>query len=208
MKGYGIVELIIRTKEQYKGNHLKISSTYWGTDRGCLSFAGNFDLNHPVNQACLSYIENSNECGILSDLALAQNLVQLYESYNAGKFEIFEITHNLEKPYTDAKFIGFDISNCTITSCLVSGLQLSITPENLAEYEYKETYLHIEPLIKVIEKFFKPQLNQYGLFSEYNIALQCFECLKSMEWCMPNYLGIHEDDNYEVIGLWRVNYIE
>lgn len=86
------------------------------------------------------------------------------------------------------KFLGFDVS---------SGMNLSYLYKGLSYCAVSSQTLN--SIICLLEKHFKPKLNQNGLFVKYDDAKFFLECVRDINFLQPNTFD--DPSAYEVIGL-------
>ncbi len=184
---------------------------YRGTDRTELRYCDNFDEHHPVNQAFLWWVHNSDDAeqrggGLLHDLDKAHELVRIYKQYANQDFEIIEITNDEEMPQAGEKFLGFDISVGYISSLLWNGLRICHKAEDVVndwDPERGAISRRIRPLVCLIEEHFRPKLNANGLFADYETARFCLDCWISIEGLVPGAYE-HRGKDFEILGLYKV----
>lgn len=148
---------------------------YRGVDRHTPSYIAEVADSHASNQLFYWSTERYNN-GYLDDLSKAKELVQAYSELSTPQlFEIVEITHEKEEPALRySQFLGFDIASFSY-SVLSEGMHYcSSTKPDFAQ-----------PLLCLMEKYFKPKLNQNFLFSDYDTASDCLECMKTLHQLAP-----------------------
>lgn len=180
------------------GKKLGSSRTnYLGTYRDSPSFHEDLSEHHPVNQLFLKYLASTDEHFVLHDEQLAQALVTEFNNLLNNQYELVEVS--FEK-FTDNKdkLLGYDIST-GFYSLLSWGLEFDRDEKEADE----QTELGIaKPILRLIEAYFYPKLNKFGLFSTYEDADFCLKCLYTIQKCFPNLLENNEVI-FRVIGIRR-----
>jgi hypothetical protein len=174
---------------------------YRGQSRTTPYYCEEMPHSNKVNQLFFWYCDEGGEDGTVHDLKKATELVEAYAKLDPPQFfEIVEITKNGEPAKTKSEFLGFDLSSGGY-SLLGWGLDfVFIKPHDVINDEILDLIL---PLLQLVQKHFQPELNKYGLFSEYKIAKFCLDCMISLQQIRPG-LWENEDVKFEVIGVWEV----
>ena len=170
--------------------------TYRGTERIDPYYVSSLDIEHPVNQAFLRY---ASRVGIydLDDIDELQNVIKLYDQLIPPEhYEFVEITEADESPKICTNLLGFDLVHLFHQSLLSSGMHFSEKHPRTTDLD-KLAY----PLLCLIESFFQPQLNNFGLFTTLHDAEFCLECMMAVQALRPN-LWEAEEDRFRVVGIW------
>jgi hypothetical protein len=178
-------------------------SEYRGVERRMPYYVDSVGDSHKVNKSFQWFIENSDEVGILSDLEGAKKLVNDYNTLRvAPVFEIVEITRPGEEPKTDVESLGHDLAHQCNHSLLVEGLKLDDRP--VGEWPPSDPVWILPPLFRLIQEHFRPMLNRYWLFEDYEVAQFCLDCMMALQRFVPD-LWESDEVKYEVIKLWKVH---
>lgn len=152
--------------------------------------------DHEFNQLFYWFLDEGGETGVVHDLSKAVSLVEAIGSYSVEKgFEVVEVNVGKQSPATNDIFLGYDLSHGFSNSLLWRGLKSHMSADNLP---------HIGVLCLLQEEFFRPQLNQYGLFSDFETASFC---LRSMQALQSFHEGLYEGESIEVFRIVSVHLI-
>ena len=178
------------------------SGTYKGTFRAHPSYHSELPRDHAVNQAFYRFLELGGESGVIHDLEQARNIVSQYSHVDPPiQFSIVEAVSPLAAPILGRQFLGIDLS-CGLGNSLLSwGLVLS---SSAIDVEGDSIVATIEPLLRLIERYFKPLLNVNGLFDKADDAAFCLECMLSLQSLVPNLFENDEHSGFQPISLYLV----
>jgi hypothetical protein len=178
--------LIIRGRSQF--------NNYRGTDRQHPAYRNEFDETHTLNQMFFKYVEISDNLSVTNNINIAKEIVDTYNRYlPSEKFELLQISEDFAKDY-QGEFLGYDVSSGINLSYLSNGLNIC----NGSSIVYSEPTV----FLCLIERFFKPQLNHYCLFNDYELANFLHSCILTMDNLYPNLWD--NPSQYKVIGLWKI----
>jgi hypothetical protein len=170
------------------------STIYRGVDRRTPYFVSHYSEDAPVNQAFFWYCDEGGELGSVHDLQKAKALVELYSQLiPAQRFEVIEVILNNRSILLNSNMLGFDLVAGRY-SLLSWGLKFRNKPSIPAQ---------VESLVYLIEDFFQPKLNKYGLFTTYEIASYCLQCMLATQNLYPN-LWENEQTTFQIAGLAQV----
>ncbi len=175
---------------------------YRGTYRASPSYCEELDADHEANQAFFWYCYEGDDPDIVHDLTKARELVAIYRRLDPPqRFEIVEVVVGNGSPTLDGQFLGFDVSADYYYSLLSWGLEIAkeLSPD-LVDEPARQI---LDPLLKLTQAFFQPQLNMNGLFDDYETARFCLECMLALQEIQPG-LWENEEVAFEVVGLWKV----
>ena len=180
-------------KKSLAGKH------YRGVERPSPSYAADFGKNHPINQIYFDYLNRIDKYGMIGDFEFCQQLVAQYEKViSSQNFEIVELTNDEAIPdLKNSCFLGFDVACVYRISLLSWGLQFR-------QADGKKKLVDFHPLLRLIESYFKPKLNDHGLFNQYGDASFFLDLAKSIQKLEPNFWE-GDDCKFKVLGVWKVN---
>lgn len=171
--------------------------SYRGTYRAHPYYCDQFPESHEVNQVFLWFIEEGGELGVVHDMEKARNLVELYRKCTGEQFEVVEVTTERDPPFVGTDFLGFDLSCGFNNSLLWWGLDLQ-----RQGHQMKDNERVLNPLLRLVEEFFRPKLNSNGLFADCDTAAFCLECMTALQKIRP---GLFEGNGeYEVVGVYKL----
>lgn len=182
---------------------------YKGTYRTSPNYHDELPETHEVNQHFLWFCEQTegDDYFVVRDLEKAKSLVKAYSNLpQPERFDIIEITEGqVFTASQKSEFLGYDLSAGCVYSLLAAGLlyesKSSYSAENLPQNDLLKI---IEPLIRVVEEYFRPKLNQYRLFSDFATASFCLESMLALQAIHP---GLWENETviFEIVGLHKIN---
>ena len=172
-------------------------SSFRGIDRRCPTIPHQLDENNPLHQA---FLWRANRPDLtVQELAEARNLSRLLAEQNPPEhYELIELTEKNSQPSVGNELLGFDLAIDLNHSLLSFGLEYNLRQEGL-----DSAHQALIPLLQLVTRFFRPQLNTHGLFDEYAPAEFCLDCLLSLQKLVPNIFDSWEG-NYRVVGVWRI----
>lgn len=181
---------------------------YRGTYRDRPYYCDQLGEDHEVNKAFFWFIESGREhadsdLDFVSDLSKATSLVLAYNCYSGKEFDLVEAIIGDEKPLAGEEFLGYDLSRGFFNSLLWYGLDICYRQTAGWDSAREDLLRLIQPLVCLVERYFKPKLNANGLFDDYSTARWCLECMTSIQTICPDWFESGEN-NYEVVGLHRV----
>jgi hypothetical protein len=179
------------------------TSRYLGLDRPSPGYIGQLEDTHAVNQTFYRYLYEADDFGFLQDLNFCEEMVKTYRSLKPPqRFDIVEVTTNNELPVANpAKFLGFDVACVYRISLLSWGLELDREPSSNIGSE--DLICSLLPLFKLLRVHFQPQLNENGLFDDYEVAAFFLQTMMALQKARPN-LWEGDDCHFEVLGLWQL----
>lgn len=180
---------------------VKSRTNYLGTYRVFPSFHDDLPEHHPINQLYLKYLAAVDEDSFLHDEQIAKEIVDELNSLSNNKYEIVEIRLNEFFGRADKAFLGYDIST-GFYSLLSWGLEFGYTEKPTGQQTSPEA---AQPMLRLIEAYFYPKLNAFGLFSRYEDAVFCLQCFKTIQKCFPNLLE-NDEVIFEIIEIRRYQY--
>jgi hypothetical protein len=173
------------------------AASYRGCYRGQPGFQDGFEEKHPVNQMFFKYLDATDTYGLITDLELAKQIVDSYRHYiPKEQFEVLSVIHEAPQEEMD-RFVGFDISSGFNVSYLYNQLDICLSTET--QSTENELYAQANPLMCLLEAFFRPKLNSHSLFSSYETAKFCLDCIMAFDRPFPNLWD--DPKKYTVIGL-------
>jgi hypothetical protein len=144
------------------------------------------------------YVASGDAFGRIVDLELAKQVVDTYAHYlPSEQFEVLRVGNNETDAQKDG-FMGFDIVSGFNLSYLYNELDIC-TPLKTDLVEPRRLYNQADPLICLLESFFRSKLNRYSLFSDFATASFCLECVMALDVAFPNIWD--NPKTYSVIGL-------
>ncbi|NUM49193.1 MAG: hypothetical protein HUU38_31215 [Anaerolineales bacterium] len=171
---------------------------YRGVERSPLNYHDNLD------EKFFEFLSKSDEMRVLQDLEFCRELVRAYQNLNPPQeYEIIEITENNKPPAIQtATFLGFDVGCAYSYSLLAGGLNFDYIQIDTPEDSVWRTLF---PVLQLVEHYFKPLLNEHGLFLDYETALFFIQVITVIQQFRPE-LNLWESHicKYEVLGLWKV----
>ncbi len=175
---------------------------YRGVERPSLAYVANVGDDHEANQAFNRFLSASDLKEIIQDINLARDLVNIYGRLDPPQpFEIVEITTENHSPTIIAgTFLGFDVACVYRISLLSGGLEIDRDPP--AKISASDLIWKMRPLFRLVKSYFKPRLNQNGLFDDYETAIFFLEVMMTLQQIRPK---LWEDCKYEVLGLWHID---
>jgi hypothetical protein len=168
-----------------------------------------FGKDHPVTKAFEWWLGESahdeEAHGLVRNLKNAQDLVRTYQQYVADPFEVVEVTLGDEPTPRGKTLIGFDISLGFHSSLLweTRGLDICHRYRNWYDKEAKVILRQLDPLICLMQDYFRPKLNQYGLLPNHTSAKKCLSCVLALQSFVPDFFG-YGINNWKVVGLYEV----
>jgi hypothetical protein len=177
---------------------------YRGTDRNTPYYHEELEELHEVNQAFIWFCSEVSAGSVVHDLEKAKRLVKAYKHLpTPERFELIEVTTGVNQAVNSAQFLGYDLSAnyslslLSLTNGLISNLSKS------AKFGQEIVLQKLEPLSLLVERHFQPQLNENGLFDDYEVAKDCLGCMMSLQFFYPS-LYEHESVKFEVVGIWKM----
>lgn len=181
---------------------------YRGTYRDRPYYCDQFGEDHEVNRAFFWFIQNgreetANDLDIVQDLGRAREIAAVYKRYAGQEFEVIEVTLENEEPSAGEQFLGYDLSRGFFNSLLWYGLDICYDRMGGWDSERADLLRVIQPLVCLVEHYFKPRLNANGLFDDYKTAKWCLDCMTSIQTICPDWFESGEN-NFEVVCLHKV----
>jgi len=131
------------------------------------------------------------------DFDKAVHCAKLCNKHFPGQlFEVIEVTEGDAAPMNGGRFLGFDLSNGGSGSILQGGHQSWI-----AERKPKSP---ADVLWKVMRLYFKPHINEFGLFQRLDDASLCLEAMTALQSYKPGYFEGCDLDVFHVMGIYLV----
>lgn len=175
---------------------------YRGTDRMTPFYCERLAPDDEPNRLFFWYCSEGGELGVVHNFEKAKELVTVYRHLDPPQdFEIVEVVTGNSSPQSTGEFLGFDLSAGYSFSLLSWGLDLDqkLSQELLDDNARQVLF----PLLLLIKSFFQPQLNNNGLFNDYDTANFCLACMMALQKIYPG-LWENEQVEFEVIGLWKL----
>ena len=169
------------------------AKNYSGTYRKRVTYSEKFNDEHPVNRMFFAYLKSKDKYDLMDNLELAKEIAEIQRKFTGIEYQVIqvEVVNEYMKINNENKFLGYDISSGVYLSYLHGGL-------NICESEVGKMY----PIMCLLERYFKPTLNQNGLFDEYKIAKFFLECIKNVNILQANFWD--DPSEYEIIYLSKV----
>lgn len=175
---------------------------YRGTDRATPTYCVELPAEHPANQAFFWYTNESYPDGAVYDRIAAERLIHTYASLESPQcFELIEAVQGQETPTLGQEQLGYDVVHQYHYSLLSWGLVL--VGEPAPSLPDDDRYWQLVPLLRLIQQFFQPRLNQHGLFDDPETAQFFLDCMLATQAVRPA-LWEHEEVKFQVVGLWKV----
>ena len=173
---------------------------YRGTDREFPCYVIEVKETHEANQAYFLYLNSKKEDDFLHDITVAREIVKGYKTLtHPESYEIIEVTEGKGMPEsTENLFLGYDLS-CNGYS-LVASFITQYRESGKRPWE-KGVPRHVILFDRLIEKHFKPKLNQYFLFDSYETSVFCLECMMAILELAPQF---YEPGEYKVVGIYKI----
>ena len=184
------------------------NGSYKGTYRDRPHYADEFPDDHPVNQAFFWSIqkdprlsEEEVELDAMRNLTKAKGLIATYKWHTGEEFDLVEVTRGNEQPEAGGEFLGFDLSRGIFNSLLWYGLEVCYQQPGAWDAEREDILRLIQPLVCLVEAYYKPRLNANGLFED---AQSCLDCMTSIQTIGPDWFESGEN-NFEVVGIYKIS---
>jgi hypothetical protein len=148
-----------------------------------------------INQLFEWYLKGP-ESGFVHDPAKARRFAELCNRHFPGKhFEVIEVTNGKTTPTDGAQLLGFDISfggggNSLIFEDLLAGPSETIPHEP------------VTLLADLIQRYFYPKLNEFGLFRTFEEASHCRRAMIALQSFHPNLYEGGDLDIFTVCGIY------
>jgi len=161
---------------------------------------GHFDSlpeDHEFNKLFHWYLEEGGETGVVHDVSKAKKLANA-ANVNSGdeKFEVVEITDGNKASSIGGEFLGFDLSQGFCNSLLWEGLKVERAQEDKPS---------IQTLCQLLEEFFRPRLNQYGLFSDFQTASFCLKAKVALQSFHDSLFEGRDLNVFKVVSVYRIS---
>lgn len=175
---------------------------YRGTDRATPTYCVDLSEEHSANQAFFWYANESYPDGVVYERRAAERLIHVYATLESPQFfELIEAVQGQETPTLGQERLGYDVVHQYHYSLLSWGLTLvGEPPPSLSDDDH---YWQLIPLLRLIQQFFQPRLNQHGLFADVETAQFFLDCMLAAQAARPG-LWEHEEVKFRVVGLWKV----
>lgn len=183
----------------------KGAPNYRGTAREWPSYAESLPEDAEYNTFFLSYCEVEGEAGIFTDLSRARQMLTLLERHlHRRDFELVEVVTLSAESVSGGALLGYDLSAGMTYSVLSWGLKLAddspVEPESSGGPE------PLAALCTLIERHFRPRLNENGLFPDAEVASFCLRCMLALQ---ELYSNLWENDEVtsalEVVAVYHVD---
>lgn len=177
---------------------LKHNASYRGTHRAHPGYEHSLPDTHELNSLFFWFLQEGGELGVVHDVEKADRLCGLLNTVGKqGSFEIVEVTHANEKPNLNGAFLGFDLSINYNASLISNGFQKPQGAPPLPE--------PTQSLLDLLEGFYRPQLNESGLFLTFQAAQDCLRSMDAVQTLVPNlFEGVRLRTNFQSVGLYLV----
>jgi hypothetical protein len=192
MKNTAKILILDGPRSPHRGHNL----AYRGTYRSHPSYCDSLPKDHEVNRLFMWYLEEGGELGVVHDLSKALRYAELCnECFPSRHFEVVKVTEGEVLPNPKWEFLGFDLSQGYNNSLLYWGLKS------------KQSFDRNNPvdvLWQVVSRFFAPQLNEHGLFSNIDAASFCLSSMIALQSLKANMFEGDELAKFHVVGIWLV----
>lgn len=184
-----------------KPSHKSLPPEYRGTHRWAPCYVEKVSANHPANCAYFLFLELKSKDGLLHDLAKARQIAEAYKTLIPPEnYEVIELTKGKSVPENSgAVFLGFDLSH-EMGDSLIPALTLVHKRDGDRSWK-KGVANEIIIFHRLVKEHFRPKLNKYILFDEYDTASFCLDCMMAILNLSPQFYEVGE---YEVISVYKV----
>jgi hypothetical protein len=177
---------------------------YRGVAREIPSYIGDLPETHESNKFFLEKIsEVLLRSAAIDDYNFCTEIINRYRKLSPPQyFEIIEITEPEQLPVYGDLFYGFDIEYKYHHSLISMALIPEHDYQKSLEYE---DFRSIFPFFKIVIRYFRSVLNDFGLFNDINSASECLDALMALQRVLP---GLFENESFifRISGIWKVNY--
>lgn len=112
------------------------------------------------------------------------------------KYEVIEVIDGKEASSSCDRLLGFDLSSGYNRSLLQWGLKsfpgLNTLPEPIRVF------------CELLNLYYAPQLNHYGLFQTFAVATSCLRSMKALQTLSPNLYEGGDFNRFSVVGVFSV----
>jgi len=170
---------------------------YRGTYRSHPTHCGELSDDSEINELFFWFLEEGGELGVVHNSAKAFRFAQLWNSRIAGnsRFEVIEATDS-NRPESGGQFIGVDLSAGYNNSLLSCGLKLCSEVSHLAA--------SIGELCGLVSRHFSPELNESGLFQNFEIASFCLRSMIALQDLSPNLFEGGDLREFQCVSLYAL----
>jgi hypothetical protein len=173
--------------------HQGQSPAYRGTYRCTPPYCEVLPEDHEINELFMWFIEEGGELGVVHDVTKALRFAKLCnEHFRPRHFEVVQVVNGQNIQTTSGRFLGFDLSHGYNNSLLYWGLKPSRPLDEDAR---------VDVLWQVVSRFFAPQLNENGLFSDSDLAALCLRSLIALQSLKDNLFEGDDLAKYELVGV-------
>jgi hypothetical protein len=177
--------------------HQGQSPAYRGTYRGTPPYCDALPKDHEINELFMWFVEEGGELGVVHDVTRALRFAKLCnEHFPTKTFEVVEVVDEENIQNLSGSFLGFDLSHAYNNSLLYWGLKASQSLDDDAR---------VGVLWQVVSRFFAPQLNRNGLFSDFDLAALCLRSLIALQSLKDNLFEGDDLAKYQVVGVSLVS---
>jgi hypothetical protein len=143
------------------------------------------------------FVEEGGELGLVHDVTRALRFARLCNEHSPTRnFEVVEVVDGENIQTFSENFLGFDLSHACNNSLLYWGLKAN---RSLDED------VRVGVLWQVVSRFFAPQLNKNGLFSDLDLAELCLRSLIALQSLRDNLFEGDDLAKYQVVGVYLVS---
>lgn len=170
---------------------------YRGTDRRAPTYCDLVARDHEINRLFMWYLEEGGEAGVVHDLSKAKRYAELCNLYLADRhFEVVEFRTGREIRSEDIpQLLGFDLSE---GGCGHSLIWMALLYEPKKRPSDDPAFVLGDP----IRRQFLPRLNEFGLFSSRQDALDCRRAMNALQDLRP---GLYEGESLEVFRVSAIH---
>lgn len=175
----------------------RLNPTYRGTYRAHPLYDDSRTDEHEINQMFRWFIEEGGELGVVHDPRMALTYAELCNKHFPSKhFEVIEVVLGKGGSSAGGKFLGFDLSQGYNNSLIFGGLKTKYPPN---------THDPVDVLWRVVSSFFAPQLNKYGLFSDFDTASFCLDSMIALQSLKDNMFEGDDLAKFKVVGIYLLS---
>lgn len=174
------------------------SHRYRGTERAHPTYCDCLPEQHEINKTFFWFLEEGGEAGVVHNLEMAKRYTELLNQYAPERrFELIEVTDGDGLSKSGGRFLGFDLSLHYNSSLLSWGLKPMTGLSHVSE--------QIQILCGLLSRAYEPQLNENGLFSTYEVAATCLQCMIALQALCPNlFEGGGSLSKFKIVGLYAL----
>ncbi len=172
----------------------QLGGKYFGTYRIEPTYIEEAGPTSSVNELWRWYVNQIGDGGALSESHLEKARELIREYAKLGKdFQLIELAPDAHALCV-GRFIGFDVSLHSGYSPLSWGL--TFHPRTAEHFNRGLP----KPITLLIERYFQPKLNEYGLFQEFETATFLLDVIRALDEFSPGWFESYLDE-FEVVAV-------